>query len=65
LLDTHERNLINIYHSGSREATAAVMREALPDMEPDVRVAAESVIRKLEAMSGGDFDNLISGEAAP
>jgi hypothetical protein len=65
MVDTHERNLINIYHSGSREATAAVMREALPDMEPDVRAAAVSAIRKLEAMSAGEYAEFVSGEAAP
>jgi hypothetical protein len=56
---------VSIYHSGSREATAAQMREALPDMEPDARAAAVSAIRKLEAMSAGEYADLVSGEAAP
>lgn len=55
-LSRQERNLAGIFLSGSREDTIVQIREALPDMdEPDIRATAESVIGKLEAMSGGEF----------
>lgn len=58
-LSVQERNLVLLYHSGSREATAAQMREALPHIdEPDVNAAAVSAIRKLEAMSAAAYDAL-------
>lgn len=58
-LSVQERNLDGLYLSGSREATAAQMREALPDIDgPEVRVAAGSAIIKLGAMSEPDFSAL-------
>jgi len=56
---TEERRLLNLYHSGSANETAAVVRDALPDItEPDVHAAAVSVIRKLGVMEGTEFDSL-------
>jgi len=58
-LSIQERNLVLLYHSGSREATVAQIREALPHIgEPDVNAAAVSAIAKLERMSAAAFSDL-------
>ena len=55
-INAAEMRLLNIYSSGSAADTAAVMRDALPDIgESDERKAALSLLSKLERM----------GEAAP
>ena len=54
-----ERRLLHLYISGSAEETAAVVREALADIsEPDLRTAAEGILRKLDGMSEASFECL-------
>lgn len=56
MLTTEERRLLHIFRSGSAVETAVVVRDALADIsEPDVRDAAESLLRKLECMSEAEF----------
>jgi hypothetical protein len=57
MFTTEERRLISLYRSGTREDTAAQLREAIPYIdERDVRAAAESAIRKLMALGDTAFD---------
>jgi hypothetical protein len=58
MLSSGEIKLFVLYCSGSAAATAAVVREALPDItEADERAAAEGLIQKLERMSGTRFNH--------
>ena len=51
-----ERRLLILYHSGSINETADIVRDALNDIiDSDERVAAEGVLRKLEDMSDTEF----------
>jgi len=62
-LTKQESDLVCIYYSGSLVATIAQMREALPHIgELDVLAAAESALRKLEAISAAAFADLVSPE---
>jgi hypothetical protein len=57
MLTSGEIKLFVLYRSGSAAATAAVVREALPDItEADEHAAAEGLIQKLECMSGAQFN---------
>lgn len=50
--------MLILYYSDSARETAAVIRDALRETyEPDERVSALNVIRKLEGMSEAEFEN--------
>lgn len=51
-----EENLICMYHRSDRRRTAGSIREALPDMDGDMRVLARQAADKLDAMSDADFE---------
>jgi hypothetical protein len=54
---TVERRLLILYYSGSLDETASVVHDALNDTtDPGERAAAESLLRKLERMSGTAFE---------
>ncbi len=56
ILTSVERHLAALYFYGDNLSTAAVIREALPDIQcPDTLAAASSAIRKLEAMDRLSF----------
>lgn len=52
-----EENLICMYHKDDRRRTAGSIREALPDMDEEMRALARQAIRKLEALTDANFDN--------
>ena len=52
-----EVNLICIFHNADRRRTMGFIREALPDMDEDMRALARQTLEKLDAMSDADFDN--------
>ena len=61
-LPIQERNLVALYHSGSRTDTIEQLREAVPDVdEPDILADLLNAITALEAMSNEDFDALAGG----
>lgn len=63
-LTAAERQFAALYFCGDNISTAAVIREALTDIYcPDVRAAAEGVIRKLEEMDAGEFADLLGEES--
>jgi len=54
-----ERRLLILYHSGSIDETADIVRDALNDItDSDERTAAEGLLQKLENMSVTEFDSL-------
>ena len=54
-----EKRLLNLYYSGSAAETADIVRDALNDItDPEERGAAQGLLRKLERMSGAEFDSL-------
>jgi len=63
ILTTGERQLIVLYFCGSPKATAAMIREALPDIFcADTLKFAIDAICKLESMSGEEFALQLEGE---
>jgi hypothetical protein len=59
IFTTEERRLLNIYHSGSVRDTVSVVLDALPDItEPDERIAALSILRKLIFMSEDEYSGI-------
>ena len=64
MFTSQERQLLHLYLVGSVDETAAVLRDALNDItERDERAAAESVLRKLEGISGSEFGSFSSTES--
>jgi hypothetical protein len=60
---TEERRLLMLYCSVSLAETVAVVLDALNDItDPEESAAAESLLRKLEGMSGTAFDFLDMGD---
>jgi hypothetical protein len=60
---TEERRLLMLYRSASLAETVAVVLDALNDItDPEESAAAESLLRKLESMSGTAFDLLDMGD---
>lgn len=58
-----EMRLLRLYFAGSAAETAAVILDALGDMtDPDERVAAKSLLRKLDSMGDIAFDLLDMGD---
>jgi hypothetical protein len=58
-----ERRLLMLYCSGSLAETVAVVLDALNDItDPEERAAAETLLRKLESMSGTAFELLDMGD---
>ena len=56
-----ERNLICLYNTGSRKGLIKDLNEMLPYLSEDegeLRNMANSVLRKLNAMTDGQFDAL-------
>jgi len=59
-----EENLICIYDTTSRTAVMDGIRAAMPDYEEDdMREIAGNVLRKLDAMSDGDFSAYVFSPA--
>jgi len=55
-LNDEERRLFVLFYSGSVISTANILRDALTDItEPDERVFACSLLRKLEGLSEADI----------
>lgn len=60
MLTSAERKLFVIYCSGTATETAAVVREALPDIaDADENAAAVGLLFKLDGMDGAAFGDLI------
>ena len=53
-----EENLICMYHNADRRRTMGRMTAALPDMDGDMQALAQQTIRKLEAMTDADFEDM-------
>jgi len=53
-----ETNLIAIYKTDAKEKTLARISGALPDMDNDMRIIAESASRKLAALTEAEFSLL-------
>lgn len=51
-----EENLICMYHRNDRRRTVGSIREALPDMDGEMRALARQTADKLDAMSDTDFE---------
>ena len=51
-------NLIAIYKADTRAVTLARIAAALPDMDGDMRIIAESASRKLTALTEPEFSAL-------
>ncbi len=59
ILTSNELRLFGLYYSDTAGETAAVVREAMPDIsEDDERAAAVGLHYKLEAMSDDVFGSL-------
>jgi len=58
LFTVEEINLIAIYKADTLAATLALIADALPDMDADMRVIAEGAGRKLAALTGAEFSAL-------
>jgi hypothetical protein len=59
ILTNEERRLFAVYCSGSAAETAAVVREALPDIaEADENAAAIGLLFKLDGMDEAAFGDL-------
>lgn len=55
-LTVEEENLICMYHRNDRRRTAESIREALPDMDGEMRALARQTADKLDAMTDADFE---------
>lgn len=55
ILSVCERNLVSIYHSGTRAATLRQLQEALPYMEEYDAQEARALIGKLAGMGDSAF----------
>ena len=53
-----EENLVCVYYKADQRRTIGRMTAALPDMDGDMRVLAQQTIRKLEAMTDADFEDM-------
>ena len=53
-----EENLVCVYYKADRRRTIDRMTAAFPDMDGDMRVLAQQTIRKLEAMTDADFEDM-------
>ena len=61
-----EENLVCVYYKADRRRTMGRMTAALPDMDGDMQALARQTIRKLEAMTDADFEDVrFLGAAAP
>lgn len=55
-LTVEEENLICMYHRSDRRRTAGSIREALSDMDGEMRALARQTADKLDAMTDADFE---------
>ena len=53
-----EENLVCDYYKADRHRTMGRMTAALPDMDGEMRALAQQTIRKLEAMTDADFEDM-------
>ncbi|WP_298035248.1 transposon-transfer assisting family protein [uncultured Dysosmobacter sp.] len=53
-----EENLVCVYYKADRHRTMGRMTAALPDLGGDMRELAQRTVRKLEAMSDADFEDM-------
>ena len=53
-----EENLVCVYYKADRHRTMERMTAALPDLGGDMRELAQRTVRKLEAMSDADFEDM-------
>ena len=51
-----DENLICMYHRSNRRRTAWSIREALPDMDGEMRALAQQTANKIDTMSDADFE---------
>lgn len=53
-----EENLVCVYYKADRRRMIGRMTAALPDMDGDMQALARQTIRKLEAMTDADFEDM-------
>lgn len=53
-----EENLVFFYYKADQRRTMGRMTAALPDMDGDMQALTQQTIRKFEAMTDADFEDM-------